>query len=188
MASSTVNQNNIHIGRGDIYLGCTVPGTPPVPLVAGVPQTGVFVGGTLGPAMINYKVTTVDVRTQQSGVLAISVVNTEDLECEFEIGELTFANIQAFFLGAGISPFGSPTASFGGQVAPVFQSLLIVAPKRDGSFHQFMIYNSYFPRDRQVTFAREKETAVKITGVGIGVFTRARGDQLGFWNTNVISG
>lgn len=188
MASSTVNQDNIHIGRGDLYYGCTVPVTPPVPLQGGLPLSGYFIGGTLAPAALNYKVTTVDVRTQQSGVLAISVINTEDLELEFEIGELTFQNLQNLIIGAGLSPFGSPTISIGGQVAPVFNSLLLVTPKRDGSFQQVMIYNAYFPRDRMITFAREKESSIKITAVGIGVFTRARGDQLGFWNTNVISG
>ncbi len=188
MASSTVNPDAIHVGRGDIYVGVPIPVTPPVALQNGIPLSGTFIGGTLEPASLNYKVTTVDVRTQQSGVLAISVVNTEDLELEFTIGEMTFNNLQSFILGSGISPFGSPTVSFGGQVIPNTTGLLMVVPTRTGYFMEIMIYQAYFPRDRVIAFAREKETMMKVTAVGFGQFNRARGDQLGFWNPLVVSG
>jgi len=188
MAIRTVNTNNIHIGAGFVYFGVTVPVTPPVPLTPeGTPSdgTGTFVGGTLEGANLIYRPTTVDVRTQQSGVLAVSVTNVEDMHIEFTIGELTFANLKQLILGGGTSPI-PPNVSLGGQIVPLTASVLLVAPRRNGAFIEVMIYQAYFPMDRTIMFARERESMMKVTARGLGQFTRARGDQLGFINTNVV--
>ena len=70
----------IHVGRGDLYIGVDVPTSGQVvPLIAGVPATGRFVGSTLAEAMWVYKPRSFDIRTQQSTGIQGYVVIEEEL-------------------------------------------------------------------------------------------------------------
>ena len=187
---------NIHVGRGDIYIGVDLPaGGSPVPLVGGIPQTGRFVGATIGPANFIYRPTTFDIMTQQDTSVQGYVITQEDLRLEFEIGEMTYETLRDIWIGA----FDQGSfITIGGIVFPKVFSVLILAPKRLGSgtgvqpnqaaFIQAMIYNAVFSEDRNFPFARENWSNVRVVARGQGVSTRQQGDRLGMLHPHVVSG
>lgn len=179
---------NIHIGRGDIYIGVDVPTVPPVPLVGGVPTTGRFLGATIAPASFIYRPTTFDIMTQQDTSIQGYVITQEEARLEFEIGEITYETLRDIWIGA----FDQGSyVSLGGVVFPKIFSVLVLAPKRLGSgaaFIQAMIYAAVFAEDRSFPFARESWSNIRVVARAQGVPTRQQGDRLGFVHPNVVSG
>jgi hypothetical protein len=178
---------NIHVGRGDLWIGVDVPLVPPVPLVGGIPATGRFIGATIAPANFIYRPTTFDIMTQQDTSVQGYVNTAEDLRLEFELGEITYENLRDAWLGALDQ---GQFISLGGIVFPKTFSCLIIAPKRLGNgsaFIQAMIYSSVFTEDRQFPFARESWSNPRIVARGQGVPTRQQGDRLGFLHPHVVT-
>lgn len=187
---------NIHVGRGDIWVGVDLPiGGSPVPLVGGFPQTGRFFGATLAPANFIYRPTTFDILTQQDTSVQGYVITQEDLRLEFEIGEITYETLRDIWIGA-LDQGGF--ISLGGIVFPKVFSVLILAPKRLGSgtgvqpnlasFIEAMIYTAVFTEDRSFPFARENWSNIRVVARAQGVPTRQQGDRLGFIHPHVVSG
>ncbi len=176
---------NIHVGRGDVYIDVDVPTTPPVPLVGqGVPATGRGIGATLDASNWIYRPTTFDIRTQQDTGVVGYVITEEDVRLEFVLGEITYQNLRDIMIGA--KDQGS-FITVGGNIVPVIKSVLIVAPKRDGSggFIEAMIYQAAFTEDRTFTFSRAGQMAVRVVARSQAVLTRAQGDRQGFVHQNV---
>ena len=184
-----INPQNIHVGRGDIWLGVALPPSGQVvPLDEfGQPKTGFNIGATIEGTNWIYRPTTLDIRTQQSPVLAGAVTTEEEMRLEFSVAEMTYVNF--------VNMFQTPKdqggfISLGGLIIPVLNSVLVVSPLRVGNqsggqlsnaYAQAMLYNAFFTEDRNVAFARQSITDVKVVARGLGVFTRVRGDQLGFF-------
>ncbi len=183
---ATTNPIEIHVGRGDIWIGVTAPVTPPVPLVGGIPTTGRFIGSTLEAASFIYRPTTFDIRTQQDTGVVGYVITEEDVRLEFQIGELSYQNLRDLLIGA--LDQGS-FISLGSIIIPPTISVLLTAPKRSGgsAFIEAMIYNAVFSEDRAFPFARQSWTNVRIVGRAQVVPGRQQGDRLGFIHPNVIS-
>lgn len=179
---------NIHVGRGDVFISVTLPNSgSPVPLVGRVPQTGRFIGATLAPSNFIYRPTTFDIMTQQDTSVQGYVITQEDLRLEFEIGEITYENLRDIWIGG----FNQGSfVSVGGVVFPKTFSVLILAPKRLGggvAFIEAMIYDAVFAEDRQIAFARETNSNIRVVARGQGVPTRQQGDRLGFVHPHVVS-
>jgi len=173
----------IHVGRGDLYIGVDVPTSGQVvPLIAGVPATGRFVGSTLAEAMWVYKPRSFDIRTQQSTGIQGYVVIEEELDLEFTFGEISFENLRDLMA----TPKNQDTfMSVGGLIVPNLKSCLIVAPRRAGGFIQAMLYQAFFSGDRAWTAAREKDSPVKVTARAQALADRPLGDQLGYIHPHV---
>jgi hypothetical protein len=182
----TITPNNIHVGRGDIWIGVTPPAVPPVPLVGGVPADGRFIGATVAPANFTYRTATFDIKTQQDTGIVGYVITEEDPRLEFEVGELVYENLRDFMLGATAQ---GTYVTFGSNVFPPSFSVLLIAPKRTGAaaFVEVMLYAAVFGEDRVFPFARETWTNVKVVARPLATLTRAQGDRQGFIHPNVIS-
>jgi len=172
------------VARGNLWLDCPVPATPPVPLVNGEPATGTSVGATMGPANVRYRPTALDIMIQQTTVIVDQVITAEDLRIEFTLGEITYDNLVNFFMGA--TPH-TTYVSLGGRLFPKEASVVLVSPRRDGTFFQAMLYRATFSEERDLAAAREAVMAPRVVARGLGVLTRAQGDQVGFIHTNVTS-
>lgn len=176
---------NIHVGRGDIWLGVDIPPEGQVvPLNEfGEPATGRNIGATIEGTNWIYRPTTLDIRIQQSTVLAGAVTIEEEMRLEFGVGEMTFQNFQEMFQ----TPKSQGTfISLGGLVVPATAAVLIVSPRRGGGFAEAMIYSAFFTEDRSIAFARQNITSIRVVARGLGVLTRTRGDQLGFFAPYVV--
>jgi len=172
---------NIHVGRGDIWLGVALPPEGQVVPINeyGEPATGRNIGATIEGTNWIYRPTTLDIRTQQSTVLAGAVTTEEEMRLEFSVGEMTYINFKDMFQ----TPRDQGTfISLGGLVVPAENSILVVSPLRGGGFAAAMLYRGFFTEDRNVAFARAAITSIKVVGRGLGVFTRTRGDQLGYFS------
>lgn len=183
-----INPIDIHVGRGDIWIGVTPPSIPPVPLIGGLPADGRFIGATVAPANFVYRTSTYDIKTQQDTGIVGYVITEEEARLDFEIGELTYENLRDFMLGA----VGNATyVTFGSKVFPPTFSVMLLAPKRSGggsgAFIQVMLYAAIFAEDRTFPFARESWTNTKITARPLSQLTRSQGDRQGFFHPNVIS-
>jgi hypothetical protein len=186
-----INPIDIHVGRGDIWIGVTPPATPPVPLVGGLPADGRFIGATLAPATFTYRTSTYDIKTQQDTGIVGYVITEEEPRLEFEIGEITYENLRDFLLGA----FGHGTyITFGSLVCPPTFSVLLIAPKRTtgclpgtGAFIEVMLYAAIFGEDRAFPFARESWTNAHIVARPLSTLTRQQGDRQGFFHPHVVS-
>jgi len=177
---------NIHVGRGDLWMGVAAPVSPPVPLTGGLPATGRFVGATISAANFIYRPVTFDIRTQQDTGIVGYVITEEDVRLEFEIGELTYENLRDFMIGA----FDQGTfVSIGSIIIPPVSSILLIAPKRTGgsAFIEVMLYACVFSEDRTFPFQRQGWTNVRIIARGQSTLTRQQGDRLAFFHPNVIS-
>ncbi len=182
----TITPINIHVGRGDLWIGVTAPASPPVPLIGGMPATGRYVGATVAPANFIYRPTTFDIRTQQDTGIVGYVITEEDVRMEFEIGELTYENLRDFLIGA----FDQGTfVSVGSIIIPTVTSILLTAPKRSGgnAFIEVMLYAAVFAEDRTFPFARESWANVRVIARGQATLTRTQGDRLAFLHPNVVS-
>ncbi len=179
MAGTPIQPRNIHVGRGDIWLGVDVPDEGnKVPLdLSGRPSTGRNIGATVGPAIFRYNTTTVDIETQQTTMMVGFVTNTEDLRIEFEVGEITFLNLRSLLLAP--KPQGDFIA-MGGIIVPQVNSFMVVAPRRGGGFIEAMIYEAVAVESREFTFDRAGVMKVKTVVRGQAVVTRTPGDQGGF--------
>ena len=178
MPQPTVTPINIHVGRGDVYIGVSVPAEgSTVPLTNGAPADGRSIGATLAPCVFMYRPTTFDILTQQSTGIVGYVVTEEDVRMEFEIGELTYQNLKDMF----VTPKPQATfVSIGGLIVPVIQSALIVAPRRGGGFIEAMIYTAAFTEARDMSFNRAGAMSIKVVARAQALLTRSYGDQLGF--------
>lgn len=183
--SVPVNPLNIHVGRGDIWLGVDVPaqGTT-VPLNGdGQPATGRMVGATLAGCNWIYNPTPFRIRTQQSTMISGFVTIEEEVKVEFTMGEITYLNIQKMFATARDQVTFS---SVGGLIVPTIQSVLIVGPRRGGGFIQAMVYQAAMYGERSMAFMRENTMAVKVTAEAQADFTRVLGDQGGYFASAVF--
>lgn len=187
---AAINAQDIHVGRGDIWIGVTPPNPPPVTLVGGLPADGRFIGATLAPAVFTYRTTTYDIKTQQDTGIVGYVITEEEPRLEFEIGEITFENLRDFMMGA----FGHGTyVTFGSLICPPTYSVLLIAPKRvgclpgAGAFIEVMLYAAVFAEDRAFPFARESWTNSKVVARPFSTSTRQQGDRQGFFHPNVVS-
>ena len=131
-----INPQLIHVGRGDVYIGVTIPVTPPVTLVNGVPATGRFVGSTMDACQMIYRPTVYDIMTQQSTVMVGNVITQEDLRIEFSVGELSYEALRDFVIGAQDR---GDFISVGGNIVPPVLSCLVVAPRRAGGYIEAMV-------------------------------------------------
>lgn len=168
---------NIQVARGNIWLGVTVPATPPVPLINGEPATGTSVGATMGPASVRYRPTALDIIIQQTTVIVDQVITAEDLRIEFTLGEMTYNNLVRFFMGAtGVTTY----VTLGGRLFPAEASVLLVSPRRNGTYFQAMLYRATFSEERELAAAREAVMAPRVISRGLGDLSRTEGDQVGF--------
>lgn len=170
---------NIHVGRGDIWIGVSVPVTGlAVALDAnGAPADGRNIGATLAPANWAYRPTTFDIRTQQNTGIVGYVVTEEDLRVDFEVGELTYQNLKDML----VTPRDQSTfVSVGGNIVPPLQSCLIVAPRRGGGYIEAMVYLAAFLEARELVFNRAGQISIKVAARAQAVTSRPLGDQLGF--------
>ncbi len=173
----------IHVGRGDVYIGTVLPPSGQViPLLAGVPSdgngnpSGRFIGSTLAESMWRYKPKSFDISSQQTTGKVGYVIIEEELEIEMTFGEFTFENFRDLM--------GTPSnqdnfITVGGLIVPNTPSVVIVAPRRAGGFIEAVVYAGYMSGDKTFTFAREKDSPVKITVRGQALGNRPLGDQLG---------
>lgn len=178
--SIPVNPLNIHVGRGDVWIGVTIPtqGTTVSLNSDGQPADGRMVGATLAGANWMYVPNPFRIKTQQSTMTSGFVTIEEEVKMEFTIGEITYQNVKDMFS----SPKDQTTfVSVGGLIVPVIQSCLIVAPRRGGGFIEAMVYQAAFYGERTMGFFREKDMPVKVMAEGQADFTRALGDQGGFF-------
>jgi hypothetical protein len=178
--SIPVNPLNIHVGRGDVWIGVTVPAQgATVPLNGdGQPADGRMVGATLAGANWIYNPSPYKIRTQQSTMISGFVTIDEEVKMEFTIGEITYQNIKDMFS----SPRDHTTfVSVGGLLVPDIKSCLIVAPRRGGGFIEAMVYQAAFYGERNMSFQRERDMPVKVMAEGQADFTRALGDQGGYF-------
>lgn len=176
---------NIHVGRGDVWIGVDLPAEGAVvPLNPnGEPSTGRNIGATIDGANWIYRPTTLDIRIQQSTVLAGAVTTEEEMRLEFGVGEMTYQNFKDMFQ----TPKDQGTfISLGGLIVPVTTSALIVSPRRGGGFMEAMLYSAFFTEDRSIAVARETITTTRVIARGLGVFSRSLGDQLGFFAPVVV--
>jgi hypothetical protein len=166
------------MGRGDIFMGVTVPAPGSiVPLVNGIPQSGTFVGSTMGDAVWSFKPKHYTIKTQQATGPVGYVITDDEATLDFTFGEFTYRNLLNLMAPA----LDQITyVSVGGLIFPNIPSCLIVAPRRAGGYIQAMIYAAYFGGDRVLTFAREKDSPIKVTAMAQAVTTRPLGDQLGY--------
>jgi hypothetical protein len=182
MASIPTQPQLIHVGRGDVYIGCDIPLDPPVPMNNGIPTTGRFVGATMADAVWTYKPKSFDIKTQQSTGIVGYVVTDEELDLEFTFGQIEYRNL----LDLMATPLDQQTfVSVGGRIFPTTQSCLIVAPRRAGGFIQAFMYAAFFAMDRAFTFSREKDSPIKVTARALAIGTRLLGDQLGYIHPHI---
>jgi hypothetical protein len=178
--SIPVQPLNIHVGRGDIWIGVSVPaqGSTVALNADGQPADGRMVGATLAGANWIYNPNPYKIRTQQSTMISGFVTIDEEVKIEFTVGEITYQNIKDMFS----SPKDQTTfVSVGGLIVPVIQSCLIVAPRRGGGFIEAMVYQAAFYGERNMAFQREAHMPVRVIAEGQADFTRALGDQGGFF-------
>lgn len=181
----TNTPGNIHIGPGEVYISVTVPATgSSVALTNGAPATGTHVGATLGPAVWRYRASPFVIRQEQTPAPVGEYIQEEDLQIEFTLGELTYANLKLILAKPGDQ---TSFVSVGGQSVPNTASVLIVSKKRDGKYVEAMVYSATFVEDRSFEVQRRGTTGVRIMCHGIGDVTRADGDQLGFMHPAVVS-
>lgn len=176
---------NIHVGRGDVWIGCTVPNSGSVvPLDSnGAPATGRNIGATLAPANWMYRPTTFDIRTQQNTGIVGYVVTEEDLRIDFEVGELTYLNLKDML----VTPRDQGTfVSVGNIIVPPLQSCLIVAPRRAGGYIEAMVYLAAFLEARELVFNRAGQISIKVAARAQAVTSRPDGDQLGLLAPAVV--
>jgi hypothetical protein len=179
-----INPLLIHVGRGELYIGVTIPATPPVALTNGQPADGRYLGSTLDQCNMIYRPTTFDIRTQQSTTVVGYVITEEELRIEFGIGELTYENLRDTVMGARDN---SGFITLGGNIVPATQSALIVAPRRAGGYIEAMVYLGVFAEDRTFGFLRQSWMNPRVVIRAQGILTRVQGDQLGFFHPNVSS-
>lgn len=176
---------NIHVGRGDVWIGCTVPNSGAiVPVSAsGAPADGRNIGATLAPANWIYRPTAFEIKTQQNTGIVGYVITDEDLRIDFEVGEVTYQNLKDML----VTPRDEGTfVSVGGNIVPPLQSCLIVAPRRAGGYIEAMVYLSAFLEARELVFNRAGQISIKVAARAQAVTTRPLGDQLGFLAPAVV--
>lgn len=176
----------IHVGRGDIFINVPPPAVIPVaapPVVLnpdGSPTTGGrYIGSTLGPARMIWRPRTFDIRSQQATSIVGYVITEDELNLEFEVGEIAYENLRDTIMGM-LDQGGA--VSMGGIIFPRVLSCLVVAPRRAGGFMQGMIYQGVMGEDRTFEFNRAGQLSLRVVFRGQGITTRNLGDQLGyFW-------
>lgn len=175
-----VNPLNIHVGRGDIWIGVTVPqqGFTVELNGDGQPATGRMIGATLAGANWIYNPNPFRIRTQQSTMISGFVTIDEDIKMEFTVGEITYLNLRDMFASARDQV---TYVSVGGLIVPHIQSCLLVAPRRGGGFIEAMVYQAAFYGERNMNFRREGDMPIRVIAEGQADFTRVVGDQGGFF-------
>jgi hypothetical protein len=149
-----IHPENIQVGRGEISFGVPIPATgSTVPLDAnGIPTIGgQHMGATLTAPVWIYRPSALDINIEQSTGLVGQVLTAEELRIEFELGEITAANVKNYFLGGSVQ--GTPPnefTSFGDNLYPFLSSMLIVSPMRSvaGKYIEAMLYKCSFPEER----------------------------------------
>lgn len=179
-----VTPENIQVARGDLWLDVDVPTSGAVPLVNGEPASGTSVGATMGPANVRYRPTALDIMIQQTTVIVDQVITAEDLRIEFTLGEITYDNLVNFFMG---STGNGDYITLGGRTFPKEASVLLVSPRRDGTYFQAMLYRATFSEERDLAAAREAVMAPRVIARGLGVLSRPIGDQVGYVHPAVTS-
>jgi hypothetical protein len=177
----------IHVGRGDLWVNVDVPVAPsvaPVALVNGAPATGTYVGATLAAALLNYNPGIFDIVTQQATGVVGTVITAEEFSIEFTAGELTYANLKNFILGAGD---GTTYVTVGGFIVPTITSLLMVAPRRAGNYITVFIYKAAFIDNRQFSFNRTGQLEFRIRARAQADPARYLGANLGYFHPNQSS-
>jgi hypothetical protein len=186
------NQQNIHVGRADIWFG----GAPPVsgatvPMTGGQPTTQApsvngwnYVGLTLGGANFIYHPTVFEIMTEQTTAPVGAVTTQEEMRIEFGLAEVGYTQLKQLVTGAQDQ---GTFISLGGKTFPVTTALLLIAPRRYGGFIQMCLYNAVMTDDRNFNVARAAAMNPKIVAKGLADPSRNNGDQVGYINTYVVS-
>ena len=176
----------IHVGRADLWTGVTLPAGVGnfVALVSGKPATGTYVGATLAATILNYNPGIFDIVTQQNTGVVGTVLTSEIFNMDITLGELTYANLKAFMLGAADA---TTFVTVGGIIVPTLLSVLLVAPRRAGNYITAMIYQAAMIDNRAFSFDRTGQLVHKVMARGQAVVARVLGDQLGYFNPNQVS-
>lgn len=182
---ASITPINIHVGKGDIWIGVDVPPEGQVVPINenGEPSTGRNIGATTEGTNWIYRPTTLDIRIEQSTTLAGAVTTEEEMRLEFTVGELTYINIKDMFQTPRDQ---GQFISLGGLIVPAVNSVLIVSRRRGGGFIEAMLYSGFFTEDRSVAVSRASITGIKTVARGLGLLSRTPGDQLGFFAPSVV--